>query len=155
MSSAARLSIMFLALSMLGLPGCGVATDPPRLATTPMQIGNKQFTVEIAANDSDRATGLMNRDSMALENGMIFVFADEAPRAFWMKSTRIPLDIVYINAGGEVVDIKTMQPFDLRAVPSAKPAKYAIELNAGGAAYCGVKIGDKLTIPAAASEPKN
>ncbi|HRK30864.1 MAG TPA: DUF192 domain-containing protein [Tepidisphaeraceae bacterium] len=147
--------ISFIALLFAIIPGCKPpSVDEPKLPTVEMRLGTRTFQLEIAANDADRATGLMNRDSMAVDRGMIFVFADEAPRSFWMKNTRIPLDIVYVNATGEVVDIKQMAPFDLRSKPSNKPAKYAIELNKGLAAASSLKIGDQLTIPEAAKEPK-
>jgi len=146
---------IFVLLTTLLLHGCDRSSaDAPRLPTVDMPLGSRIFTLEVAATDVDRAKGLMDRDSMPVGRGMIFVFAEEAPRAFWMKSTRIALDIVYISAAGEVVDIKSMQPFDLRSTPSEKPAKYAIELNLGAVAACGVKKGDKLQIPPAAAEPK-
>ena len=66
-----------------------------------------------------------------------------------MKNTRIPLDIIYVGSDDVVVAVKSMQPFDLRSTSSDKPAQYAIELNQGAAAACGVKKGDKLVIPAA------
>ena len=68
---------------------------------------------------------------MPADHGMIFVFRDESPRAFWMKNTLIPLDILYLDATGRVVSVKQMKPHDLTRVPSDGPAMYAIELNAG------------------------
>jgi uncharacterized membrane protein (UPF0127 family) len=71
-----------------------------------------------------------------------------------MKNTRIPLDILYLDAGGQVVSIHQMKPYDTRTeTRSARPAKYAIELNVGRAAAVGVKPGDVLEIPASAREP--
>lgn len=129
----------------LVLVGC--RDEAPALPTVPIQIGNRTFTLEIAANDANRQKGLMDRDHMPIDRGMIFAFSDEAPRAFWMKNTRIPLDILYIDASGKIVDIKSMQPLDLRSSPSTAPAKFAIELNQGAAKLCGAKIGDVLSIP--------
>ena len=146
-------NIILLCITAAGLGGCG--DDPPALSTIEMTIGNRIFQLEIAANDANRQKGLMDRDSMPMSRGMIFVFADEAPRAFWMKNTRIALDILYLNRQGEVVDIKSMQPLDLRSIASAKPAKFAIELNYGAAQNSGVKLGDRLSIPPAAAEPAN
>jgi uncharacterized membrane protein (UPF0127 family) len=87
---------------------------------------------------------------MPADHGMIFVFPDTEPRSFWMKDTRIPLDILYLDPDGVVVSIRQMKPYDLSGVHSDKPAKYAIELNKGAAERAGVKVGDKLEIPEAA-----
>ena len=118
------------------------------LATVGMKIGNVTFTLEVADTESVRQYGLMHRDSMPAEHGMIFVFPDERRLGFWMKNTRIPLDIIYLDAGGKVVSIHQMKPYDLRTTRSEGPAKYAIELNEGRAAKAGVKAGDQLQIPA-------
>ncbi len=135
------------------MPGCAKVASPTRhLTTTPMKIGNETFTLEIAARPEDRYRGLMFRDSMPADHGMIFVFPDTAPRSFWMKDTRIPLDILYLDADGTVVAIKQMKPYDLTGIHSDKPAKYAIELNQGAADRTGVKVGDRLNIPAAARD---
>ncbi|HMO25414.1 MAG TPA: DUF192 domain-containing protein, partial [Tepidisphaeraceae bacterium] len=80
---------------------------------------------------------------------MIFAFPDERPLSFWMKNTHIPLDILYLTADGAVVSTHRMLPHDLRPVPSAGPAKYAIELNAGEIARTGLRRGDRIDIPPA------
>lgn len=147
-----RPALAMILLAALGLFGCQ-QHDPPRLPTVPVQIGSRTFHLELAKTDADRQTGLMNRDSMPMDHGMIFVFADEARRSFWMKNTRIPLDILYLDAAGRVVDIKSMQPLDLRGTPSAAPAKYAIELNLGASTLAGVKLGDVIALPPEARQP--
>ena len=136
---------------LLSTAGCD-QKPASNLPTVKMQIGKLNYTLEVAADDVSRTRGLMQRDSMPELHGMIFVFPDEAPRAFWMKNTRIALDIIYVSAAGEVDSIATMQPYVLRDTPSVGPAKYAIELNAGQAAKAGVKVGDVLTIPEAARQ---
>jgi uncharacterized membrane protein (UPF0127 family) len=78
---------------------------------------------------------------------MIFVFDDAEVRGFWMKNTRIPLDIIYVAPDGVIVAIKPLEPFDLRSTSSDRPAQYAIELNRGMAAASGIKVGDRLSIP--------
>lgn len=117
------------------------------LPTVTMPIGSRTFTLEIADTDRTQEIGLMHRDSMPSDHGMIFVFPSERPLNFWMKHTRIPLDILYVDAGGTVVSIHQMQPFDLKGSVSRGPAKYAIELNQGAAQAAGVKAGDRLTLP--------
>jgi uncharacterized membrane protein (UPF0127 family) len=150
---AALLSPILL-LSLL--IGCQSSTQPnSNLPTTRMTLGSKQFTIEIANTDSTREFGLMKRDSMPADHGMIFVFGDERPQAFWMKNTRIDLDIVFINNSGKVVSIKQMQAYDLRSVPSDAPVRYAIELNLNAAADAGIKVGDHVDIPTEAKESKD
>jgi uncharacterized membrane protein (UPF0127 family) len=149
---------MLLTLISL-IPGCGrqsasstVTPAPPQgkpqsLPDMGMFIGKQKFLIEVAVSEEQQGIGLMYRDSMPSDHGMIFVFPDEEPREFWMKNTRIPLDILYLDREGRVVSIKQMKPFDLTGVPSDYPAMYAIELNEGGAAAAGVKVGDIVKVP--------
>lgn len=123
-------------------------TPQSGLPTTIMTIGSKPFTLEIAATHQTREIGLMYRDSMPADHGMIFVFDRERVLPFWMKHTRLPLDIIYVDKGGKVVSIHQMKPFDLTGTTSRGPAQYAIELNQGSAAAAGVKDGDQLHLPA-------
>ena len=139
---------------MLGLAGCADEAPRPPLRTVSMTIGAKEFTLEVADTDATREHGLMKRDSMPADHGMIFVFDYDAERSFWMKNTRIPLDIIYIESSGKVVSIASMKPYDWTPVPSHGPAKYAVELNQGAAAETGVKPGDVVQIPPDAREPK-
>jgi len=149
--------VVCLLLILLG--GCddhGATTGPaPQtgLNVVQMKIGSRDFSLEVADNDKSREIGLMYRDSMADDHGMIFVFPDEEVRQFYMANTRIPLDIAFIDAGGTVVSVKSMLPLDLRITSSDKAAKYAVEMNGGAAAAIGVKEGDRVVIPAAAVNP--
>jgi uncharacterized membrane protein (UPF0127 family) len=129
-----------------GAAGAGVATLP----TVPMTLGKKTFTLEIANDAAEREKGLMRRDAMPADRGMIFVFPGEERLGFYMKNTRIPLDIIFVNARGVVVSIKQMRPYDVSTTYADAPAKWAIELNQGQAAAAGVKVGDQLIIPEAA-----
>ena len=129
--------------------GAGAATLP----TVPMTIGSKTFTLEIANDAAEREKGLMRRDSMPADRGMIFVFPAEERLGFYMRNTRIPLDIIFLNANGVVVSIKQMRPYDVSTTYTDAPAKWAIELNQGQAAAAGLKVGDQLKIPDAAREP--
>jgi uncharacterized membrane protein (UPF0127 family) len=140
-------------ISTFSLTGCADDAPRPSLRTVSMTIGSKEFTLEVADTDATREHGLMKRDSMPADHGMIFVFDFDAERSFWMKNTRIPLDIVYVNSAGRVVSISSMKAYDWTPVPSHGAAKYAIELNVGVAAQTGVKPGDVLTIPFGAKDP--
>ena len=139
----------FLLVSLLLFPALtgGCQKPPGELATVPMKIGNQKFDVEIAATPESQETGLMKRDGMPADHGMIFVFPQEEVRQFWMKNTRFPLDIVFLNSGGAVVSIRHMVAYDESLTSSNSPARYAIELNNGAAESAGLKVGDVLAIP--------
>jgi uncharacterized membrane protein (UPF0127 family) len=83
----------------------------------------------------------MNRDELAPGRGLLFVFPEAAPRSFWMKNTRIPLSIAYINSRGEILEIRDMEPLSLDPVPSRYPAKYALEVNRGRFGQLGITAG--------------
>ena len=104
-----------------------------------------QLDIEIADTDFDVQTGLMYRDTMAENQGMLFVFDDEKPRSFYMKNTRMPLDIIYISADKKIVSFqKNAQPFNENSLPSNLPAQYVLEINAGLADTWQLKLGDSL-----------
>ena len=151
-SLTSLLIVLIPLLALLAAGGCQSAASQPSsgLPTVKMQLGNKPFTLEVAATEESRERGLMRRDSMPADHGMIFVFAREQPLSFYMKNTRIPLDIVFVDRDGKVVSVRQMKPYDLSITPSGAPAMWAIELNQGAAADAGVKVGDQLQIPDAA-----
>jgi len=115
-----------------------------------VELGGKTFKVEIAETQEKQALGLMFRDSMPPDEGMFFIFPSEAPRSFWMKNTRIPLDIMYFDKDLKMVSISADTPpcrvSRCPSYPSAGPAMYVLELNAGTASALGVGPGDRLTI---------
>jgi uncharacterized membrane protein (UPF0127 family) len=146
---------LLASLVLLGFLGCRDDKTPSsNLPTTQITVGHKTYTLEIAADEEVRRKGLMQRDSMPKDHGMIFLFADEANRSFWMHNTRIPLDILYLNAAGRVVSIHRMEPYVEELTPSKGPAKYAIELNAGEAEAAGAKEGQLLELPASVKATK-
>lgn len=115
-----------------------------------VELAGKTFSVEIADTSEKQALGLMFRDSMPADEGMIFIFPNEAPRSFWMKNTRIPLDIMYFDKNLKLVSISADTPpcrvSRCPSYPSVAPAQYVLELNAGMAARLGVGVGDTLTL---------
>ena len=117
------------------------------LAEVKVRIGSRDFWLEVADTESSREKGLMQRDSLGADRGMIFVFDEPAERSFWMKNTRIPLDIIFLDENGRVVSVSHMKPYDLHTTASDGAAKYAIELNDGAAAAAGVKEGDVVEVP--------
>lgn len=104
------------------------------------------LSIEIADNDFETQTGLMYRNSMDKNQGMLFVFEDEAPRSFYMKNTQIALDIIYLNGNGKIVSFaKNAQPMSEQSLPSGYPAKYVLEVVAGLADEWGLKQGDSIS----------
>ncbi|WP_108659652.1 DUF192 domain-containing protein [Acuticoccus kandeliae] len=107
--------------------------------------GTHTFTIEIADDPVERAQGLMFRETMARDHGMLFDFGREAPRAFWMKNTPLPLDIIFTRGDGTVVSIaKHTTPFSTDSIPSDGPARFVFEVNAGVADEIGLAPGDTL-----------
>lgn len=101
--------------------------------------------IEIADTDEQRQLGLMYRDKMEEDQGMLFIFDREAPQAFWMHNTILPLDIIYVNSKMEIVHIvKNAKPFDDTSLPSIKPAQYVVEVIAGYSDKYNLKEGDKI-----------
>jgi len=101
--------------------------------------------IEIADTDFDIQTGLMYRNSMGNSQGMLFVFDDETERFFYMKNTKIPLDLIYISAKRNIVSFqKDANPFDESSLPSNVPAKYVLEVNAGLVDTWSLSVGDSI-----------
>jgi len=110
-------------------------------------INNACVNAKIADNDSDRQRGLMFRESLPEDQGMLFVFQSEDKYGFWMKNMLIPLDIIWISKGKRVVDIsQDAKPCDGPCndlIPKEK-IKYVLEVNSGFANKHKIKIGDKI-----------
>ena len=136
---------LFVLLCLL-VAGCD-STPSSGLRTIPVPIGTRTFTLEIAETPEASRKGLMERDELPADHGMIFIFTNEAPRGFWMHHTRFPLDIIFLDQKAKVVSIKAMKAYDEHTTSSDAPARYAIELNKGAAADAGVKVGDAIALP--------
>jgi uncharacterized membrane protein (UPF0127 family) len=105
----------------------------------------KTLDIEIADNDYETQTGLMYRTELETNQGMLFIFPDEDFRSFYMKNTKIPLDIIYINEAKIIVSIqKNAKPFNETSLPSDAPAKYVLEVNGGLSDEWQLKVGDRI-----------
>jgi uncharacterized membrane protein (UPF0127 family) len=124
--------------------GCATSQSPW------VELKGQRYQVELATDDASRMRGLMFRDSLAQEHGMLFVFEREEPQAFWMRNTRIPLDILYFDEALRLVSATHGAPPCTTATcpsyPSARPARFVLELNAGHARRLGVAAGDELVL---------
>ncbi|MEC9344464.1 MAG: DUF192 domain-containing protein [Pseudomonadota bacterium] len=121
--------------------------DPVKLVAHTGQ-GEFAFTVEIADEDGERARGLMHRESMATDRGMLFDFGVSREVYMWMKNTPLSLDMVFVRADGTVARVaERTEPFSERTVESGEPVAYVLELRAGVARMIGLKPGDLLVHP--------
>lgn len=113
-------------------------------------LKGERFSVELATTPKEQALGLMFRDSMDSNHGMLFIFPSATTRSFWMKNTRIPLDILYFDENLRLVSVaQNVRPCRTQQCPaysSTGPAQYVLELNAGKASALGVKPGDELVL---------
>jgi uncharacterized membrane protein (UPF0127 family) len=150
MKNASFIRTLFLPMLALWMLSCKQPAPAPvsSLPTVQMKIGSKEYQLEVAADDYSRQRGLMERDSMPNEHGMIFAFSQDTSEGFWMHNTRIPLDILFIDQSGKVVSVRHMKPFDESITSAGGSYRYAIELNDGAASASGVKPGDTVSIPA-------
>lgn len=106
-----------------------------------------QIEVEIADDDYERETGLMYRRELGADQGMLFVFPDEAERSFYMKNTYIPLDIIYFNVDTIAISIhENTIPLDDTSILSNGPAKYVLEVNAGKVKEWEFQVGDRFSL---------
>ena len=126
------------------------ATGQPRpgtaglIRTVNLTVGGVTVVAEIADTPALRERGLMGRDSLPENHGMLFVYADEQVRSFWMRNTPIALDIAFIDRNGSIVNIETMEPQTDETTVSVSPVMYALEMSAGWFASNGVGPGARI-----------
>lgn len=114
--------------------------------TTRIQVAGHTVTVEIADTPALRERGLMQRDSLPEDHGMLFVYPESRILSFWMVNTKIPLDIAFIDRQGTIVDIQQMEPETDEQHVSSAPAMYALEMEAGWFEEHGVQVGDRVEL---------
>lgn len=102
-----------------------------RLPTINLTVGGSSIEVEVADDDAERIQGLMYRDELAKDSGMLFVYAASEELTFWMKNTKIPLSIAFINVDSQIIRIADLKPHDLQSTSSEQPALYALEMRRG------------------------
>jgi uncharacterized membrane protein (UPF0127 family) len=115
---------------------------PGVLRLTKAGGGAVDVRIEVAADDASRQRGLMFRESMAEDAGMLFVFQGDTDGPFWMKDTLIPLSIAFIGADRRIVSIKDMQPRSTELTQPGARYRYALEVNQGFFSRNGVQVGD-------------
>jgi hypothetical protein len=141
---AAFLIFLVLSFGPGGLVAGPLPVDSERLFIDTSK-GSVGFTVELALTPENRATGLMNRQSMAADHGMLFRFDQTRDVLMWMKNTPLSLDMLFIAENGRIARIaENTVPYSETIIPSGSPVRYVLELNAGTAAKTGVSVGDRV-----------
>lgn len=153
-----KYSILSILMATSLFISCGDDSKKPEVETVDIQFkkeGELQFLkngevtrtidIEIADTPYEWETGLMYRESMEDEQGMLFIYPNAAPRNFYMKNTYIPLDIIFMSNDTIVVSFKeNAQPRDESSIPSNVPARFILEINAGKMAEWNIEMGDKM-----------
>lgn len=139
-----------------GGSGSSGEASPEPLATATVVVTDgespSELTVEIADEPAERARGLMFRDELADDAGMLFVFPGDTQVGFWMKDTTIPLSIAFIAADGTIVDVQDMQPLVKELTRAPGPYRYALEVNQGWFPRHGYGVADVVEVPGGVGE---
>ena len=131
-----------------------LAQFPSAELTIVTQSGPHKFTVELATTPAQMAQGLMFRKSLAPDAGMLFDYQPPSVATMWMKNTLIPLDMLFVDATGHIVNIhERAVPGSLETIAAAAPVRAVIELNGGTAARLGIRPGDQVIFPIFGNAP--
>jgi uncharacterized membrane protein (UPF0127 family) len=142
--AAAALALCW-ALVFAGCQPKATQTTPFGLRITELKISNVPITVEVADTPQASENGLMFRDSLPEDHGMLFIFDQPRKASFWMRNTKIPLSIAYADSDGKILEIKSMNPLDETVVPSrSDEVDYALEVNQGWYTRHGITSGAKI-----------
>ncbi|MGE5538811.1 MAG: DUF192 domain-containing protein [Gemmatimonas sp.] len=137
-----------LLLLVSAAAACSQSADPARLEIVTRSGEHRAFTVEVASRPDERERGLMYRQSLAADAGMLFDFGIDQPVSMWMKNTFIPLDMLFITADGTVTKIAAdTVPQSLATIPSERPVRAVLEIKGGEAARQGIAPGDRVLHP--------
>lgn len=139
-----RLLAPALALLALVAAGC---RESGGLPTAVLRIKDREITVEVASTRADRERGLMYRETLPEDRGMLFIYPQERVLSFWMRNTTIPLSIAYLDAEGAIREIYYMRPLDFTSIVSQSKVRYALEVNEGWFERHGIEAGDRVVLP--------
>ena len=145
-----------IALAVLFAARPAWTRDTPRTSkmTVATANGAHKFSIELATTEAQMEQGLMFRHYLAPDAGMLFDFKRPIVAQMWMKNTPIPLDMLFLDAGGKIVDVhERAVPYSLDVIASKAPARFVIELNGGTVARLGISVGDRVTSPYFATAP--
>lgn len=131
--------------------GTTAYAEMPRIE---LNFGLYRIEAEVAADQKNRMQGLMQRRSMAPQQGMLFVFPQVARHCMWMKNTFLPLSVAFLDDEGHIINIEDMQPETENNHCAARPARFALEMNQGWFAAKGIKAGMRLVGVEKAPSPR-
>lgn len=117
----------------------------PLIAET--AAGERQIRIEIADEAHERSFGLMFREDLPADRGLLFIFDRTGRQSFWMKNTPLPLDLLFIAENGRVAAIRQAEPYSTESISPPNPVRFVLELNRGQAAALGIRIGTRLRHP--------
>jgi uncharacterized membrane protein (UPF0127 family) len=136
-------ALTLLAAALVGTPAGAI--EPGSLAIETGAGARHRFEVEIVTTPEDIERGLMFRDAMAPDHGMLFDLGEARPVSFWMRNTRLPLDMLFIAEDGRIIGITPdAVPYSEDLIPSPGPVRAVLELNAGTAERLGIAAGDRV-----------
>jgi len=144
-----RLLVGLAALGLVTTLGAAPAEaqPQPQLPTVELQAGIHLVRAEVASTNDTRMRGLMFRERLGPNQGMLFVFEQKSTQCFWMRNTLVPLTIAFIDDDGGIVNLADMQPRSEDSHCSAKPVRFALEMEQGWYARRGLKAGARLAGP--------
>ena len=144
--SLALVSIVMLAslTTFADTPALPEGKPQTGLPTVSLKVGSQNVRAEVANTEATRQVGMMFRQKMGRQDGMLFVFPEIAYHAMWMRNTLIPLSVAYMNERGVIVSIHEMQALTEAVHQAAGPVRYALEMNAGWFASNKISVGDTI-----------
>ncbi len=136
-----------MAAALLAMHAGAQAQQAPQMQLQRVDItaGIHRIDAQVAVTPEEREIGLMFRQDMPAQEGMLFVFEQPATQCFWMKNTLLPLTAAFVAEDGTIVNLADMKPQTLDSHCSAKPVRYVLEMNQGWFAKKGIKAGSKLS----------
>lgn len=138
------LLVTAFACACAAVPAATAQGPQPPLPTVPLQAGMYLIKAEVANGFGSRMQGLMFREKMAANDGMLFVFPERERQCMWMKNTLLPLSVAFIDEAGVILNVENMKPRTEDSHCSAGPARYALEMNTGWFKARNIKPGLKI-----------
>jgi uncharacterized membrane protein (UPF0127 family) len=138
---------LLMMLAAIAVPASGKPSGslPHTMVVIETARGPVRFQVEVAGDEASQERGLMYRRSLAPDAGMLFDFHQPSMATFWMKNTRVPLDMIFIRSDATISTIHSnARPYSLTPIPSAEPIRAVLEIKGGRADALGMRPGDRV-----------
>ena len=138
--------IILLVTLLPAFLSCSTHSPVSNKNTYEIKINDKISRAEVAFTQKGRTIGLMFRDKLDNDHGMLFIYPQEKSLSFWMKNTKIPLSIAFINSEEIITQIDSMTPYSLMSHTSKEKVKYALEMEQGWFRKNGIRVGSKVSL---------